>query len=158
MLFIFIPNDTYSHSVLVLILLFAILQVALRLPYDHKVDVYSYGLIVWQMASMMPPYKDFSWKDIFDKVIHGRYRPNIYENWPETFKNLIKGCWAHDADMRPDFTGIVEEIANITERLSNQAMPQPPFEHVSRYTHCRPQPPDVTHSKSKLHSPIALDA
>ncbi len=157
-MFIFIPNVTYSHNALALILSFSVLQVALRLPYNHKVDVYSYGLIVWQMASMRPPYEHFSRKDVYNKVIDGRYRPNIYKNWPPKFKNLIERCWAHDADMRPDFTRIVEDIAIITKRLTNQAMPQPPFEYVSRYTHYSSPTPDVTPSKSKLCSTIARDA
>ena len=32
-------------------------EVALRLPYNEKVDVYSYGIMVWQMARDRVPFK-----------------------------------------------------------------------------------------------------
>ncbi len=136
----------------------SILQVALHQPYNHKLDVYSYGLIVWQMASMMAPFQNFSRDEFFTRVVDGRYRPNIYTNyWPEEFRNLIVECWAHDPNARPDFTKIVKEICNLEKRLSNQAIPQPPIGYLSRIPHSEPLFVGHQH-KPRRRSCVAEDA
>ncbi len=117
------------------------------------------------MAAMRKPFVNYSRNDIYAKVIEGRRRPHVYENWPEEFKSLIQRCWAHDANRRPNFSRVLEDIAKITENLSHQAIPQPPFQHVSWFTGYAPPAVEnvvldsfAKSGRVRERSPFALDA
>lgn len=85
-------------------------EVALRKPYSEKVDVYSYGIMLWQMARDKVPFKGFSKDQYMKQVVHDSERPKIDKNWPAGFSNLLKICWHSDPEKRPSFSVIVLEL------------------------------------------------
>ena len=54
------PNDVYEMTGNTGSLRYMAPEVALRKPYNEKVDVYSYGIMVWQMARDRVPFKGLS--------------------------------------------------------------------------------------------------
>lgn len=79
-------------------------EVALRQPYTEKVDVYSFSIMVWQMARDRVPFKGFN-KDIFMKqVVRYNDRPKLDSSWPAGFSDLLVECWSRDPAKRPTFT------------------------------------------------------
>jgi serine/threonine protein kinase len=46
-------------------------EVALKLPYTEKVDVYSFGILVWQMGRDRVPFKGMKRDDLMNTVVEG---------------------------------------------------------------------------------------
>ena len=79
--------------------------------YDQKVDVYSYALILWEMATNSVPFRNRTNAEIFDHVVtHGR-RLKMTSDITDSMKKLINRCWAENPNERPDFNEIVEDFA-----------------------------------------------
>ncbi|RHZ74608.1 hypothetical protein Glove_220g24 [Diversispora epigaea] len=82
-------------------------------PYSYKSDIYSLGMIMWQMTSGHRPFHDQEHgpKLILD-ILDGK-RPEITEDTPECWANLMKRCWHPDPSQRPT----INEIYNLSRKF-----------------------------------------
>jgi predicted Ser/Thr protein kinase len=79
--------------------------------YDHSVDAFSFGVILWQVvAGEVSPYSSISSFNIPDYVISGNRMP-IPTDAPDYLSTLISECWASDPKTRPTFDEIVARLA-----------------------------------------------
>ena len=85
-------------------------EVAREEPYTEKVDVYSYSIILWQMAKDKVPYSGMSKSDFMKKVVYGGQRPKIDKSWPLPFADMLRACWSDKHTHRPSFKVIVETL------------------------------------------------
>jgi len=78
--------------------------------YDEKVDVYSFGILLWELYTQAEPYKDqFSdLEELIEAVTIDIERPTMPKEVPPRLKDLITSCWHNEADKRPSFASIVE--------------------------------------------------
>jgi len=88
-------------------------EVAEGLPYNHKADVYSFGVILWEMNAGKRPFNGLSRDTFYEQVIHGGGRPSLSKKWPSELNKLISDCWSADIDTRPTFRNIVDTIDNL---------------------------------------------
>ena len=88
-------------------------EVALRKPYNEKVDVYSFGIMVWQMATDGVPFKGLSREQFMQEVVIGKRRPKLDTSWPAGFCNLLTACWHFDSMARPSFSTVVIDLNNL---------------------------------------------
>jgi hypothetical protein len=61
-----------------------------NIKYDYKCEVYSFGILLWEIAEEKTPYENY--KDVKKIVNLGeKYREPFSENnqMPENFKNLV---------------------------------------------------------------------
>jgi len=66
-------------------------MLALNSKYDHSCEVYSFGILLWEIAEGKIPYKDYNdIMSIIELVRHEKYREPFSENSeiPEEFKTL----------------------------------------------------------------------
>jgi len=85
-------------------------EVAESRPYNHKADVYSFGIILWEFLSMKKPYEGMNRQAFYQKVVQEGVRPPIAKKWPKELSTLINQCWSAEIGMRPSFDEIVERI------------------------------------------------
>ena len=97
------PTDTYEMTGNTGSLRYMAGEVALRQPYNEKVDVYSYGILVWQMAKDKVPFKGMNRADFMNQVVRKGVRPKIDKTWPKDFVDLLESCWHVDFTQRPSF-------------------------------------------------------
>ena len=90
-------------------------EVALRKPYTEKADVYSFGIMVWQMARDRVPFKGLSREDFMTHVVTAGERPKLDKSWPTGFSNLLTASWHSDPQLRPSFTVIVSQLEKLSE-------------------------------------------
>ncbi|CAH3191903.1 unnamed protein product, partial [Porites evermanni] len=96
-----------------------------REGFSQKADVYSYGILLQEMATRSEPFSgcQLEPKEIIHRVVMHEdppFRPNIpcIEIKPE-YIDLMVDCWNDDPEERPHFYRIVERLKKISGRGSN---------------------------------------
>jgi NIMA (never in mitosis gene a)-related kinase len=69
-------------------------------PYDCKSDIWSLGVIIFEMAALKPPYEGRDLEELF-KNIQNRPIPNISEKYSPDLRDLINYCLNKKALRRP---------------------------------------------------------
>jgi len=94
-------------------------------PYGKGVDVYSFGILLWEMCTSEKPFVGYSNARHMREVINGGERPKMdsthTSHWPLNLQWMIKSCWSPHPDARPSFETIIETLNNILMELKNQS-------------------------------------
>ena len=93
-------------------------EVALEKPYNEKADVYSFAVILWQMAADQIPYEGASRASYLRYACKYGDRPEMSSRWPNEFKELLSSCWHQELRNRPSFGHVIEVLDRL---ISKQA-------------------------------------
>lgn len=85
-------------------------EVVLGRPYNEKVDVYSFAIVMWALATGREPFSGFDVASHRLRVAVNGERPKLKKSWPDDFKDLLTDCWQFDYSKRPDFKVISYRI------------------------------------------------
>ena len=106
-------NETYEMSGETGSLRYMAPEVADRHTYNHKADVYSFGIILWEMNAGIRPFNNLSRDNFYEQVVHGGERPHLSKKWPLELNKLIAACWSIEIAARPSFGEIVDAIDSL---------------------------------------------
>ncbi len=81
-------------------------EVARCEPYNLTADVYSFGLLLWQVCSLMLPYDGMNRQDHSELVVYGNERPPLDSSWSTPLRILMKRAWEPDPSVRPSMDSI----------------------------------------------------
>ncbi|KAL2613531.1 hypothetical protein R1flu_025223 [Riccia fluitans] len=82
-------------------------------PYDHKADVYSFGIMIWEVLTGEIPYAGLTPLQAAIGVVQRGLRPVMPPTVPPKLAGLAELCWHQDPDQRPEFN----EAVTILEEL-----------------------------------------
>ncbi|EXX50310.1 kinase-like domain-containing protein [Rhizophagus irregularis DAOM 181602=DAOM 197198] len=86
-------------------------EVLRKKPYTQAADIYSFGMIMYFVATGKQPFANHEHNHILVLNICGGIRPEINElELPKCYINLMKRCWDSNPDNRPNTIEIKEEI------------------------------------------------
>uniref|UniRef100_A0A2P2LRC4 non-specific serine/threonine protein kinase n=2 Tax=Rhizophora mucronata TaxID=61149 RepID=A0A2P2LRC4_RHIMU len=88
--------------------------------YGRKVDVYSFGLILWEMLTGTIPYEDMNPIQAAFAVVNKNLRPVIPGNCPPAMRDLIEQCWSLRPEKRPEFSQIVKLLEQLESSLAHE--------------------------------------
>lgn len=88
--------------------------------YYFKVDVYAFGILMFEIVSDSFSYPEFEKGEISDfafriKVANEKYRPKFVVPVKKSLKNLIEACWSDDTNKRPTFGEIFDKLSSNSE-------------------------------------------
>ena len=80
-------------------------------------DVYSFGVILWELYSGKRAWAGYSMVQIFFRLGTLRKGLVIPEDAPSKFKELASACMNFEPEERPSFDSIMEILETITQAL-----------------------------------------
>lgn len=90
-------------------------EVLNQVPYDNKVDVYSYSLVVWAIMMCRHPYGDKDTLYLINDVAMNGEREEINDEWPEEIRSIITTGWDPDPEVRPTMQEIVDRLSDFRD-------------------------------------------
>jgi TPR repeat protein len=82
-------------------------------PYSEKIDVFAFGLILYELVVGRPVFRrDLRWEQIMKMVLND-VRPDLPPEMSEDVKTLIRRCWAGNPSDRPPFDHILGALLRI---------------------------------------------
>jgi serine/threonine protein kinase len=87
--------------------------------YSSAADVYSFGVILWELFSRKIPFHNMNPTEIATNVVNQKDCLPMASNLHPELQQLIKRCTAYDPSHRPSFTQLsseIQEIANSMKR------------------------------------------
>ncbi|CAB4439468.1 unnamed protein product [Rhizophagus irregularis] len=89
-------------------------------PYNQAADVYSFGMIMYYIATGRQPFANCAHDSVLALNICNGIRPEINEQEaPKSYIDLMKNCWDPDPDKRPNAIEI-EKLVNDSFRSGNE--------------------------------------
>ncbi|MBN3306283.1 M3K12 kinase, partial [Amia calva] len=76
-------------------------------PVSEKVDIWSFGVVLWEMLTGEIPYKDVDSSAIIWGVGNNSLQLPVPESCPDGFKILLRQCWNCKPRNRPSFRQIL---------------------------------------------------
>jgi serine/threonine protein kinase len=105
-------------------------EVAFSEPYNRKADIYSFGVLLYELSSLLQPFIGYTMNGHENEVLRYGSRPCLlgYEfYWPMDLAPLINDCWCVDTRQRPTIDRVVERLDGCIRELTS-----PPVEDGQR--------------------------
>lgn len=98
--------------------------------YDYKVDVYSFGMVLYEMFTQIVPYSNMGVDpkkmedgfNLLQEYLYNDVRPMFPSSKAlhSDLKELIKQCWQTESQSRPEFAAIKSVLEEIKSKVEVQ--------------------------------------
>ncbi|PRP78865.1 hypothetical protein PROFUN_01038 [Planoprotostelium fungivorum] len=115
-------------------------EAILNREYSRKSDVWSFGVVVWEILTVSEPFPGINPVEAAIMIIQQGVRPEMPQDTPEDLYSIMNNCWAFDPAYRPDFSQIIQTLVPENKPNSSTAnspthspMHSPPGTGQDRY-------------------------
>ena len=101
--------------------------------YDKSADVFSFGILMWEIASRQKPWKDHLrvrncrglLGNLLQELLQRGERPHADTRWPARYVHCMRQCWSFAPSERPTFSEVVSILSNLAGLQNPQQYPDP---------------------------------
>ncbi|WZZ68945.1 hypothetical protein YC2023_080315 [Brassica napus] len=94
-------------------------------PADEKCDVYSYGVILWELFTLQQPWGRMNAMQVVGAVGFQHRRLDIPDFVDPAIAELISKCWQTDSKLRPSFAEIMVTLKKLQRPATGSNIPRP---------------------------------
>eukprot|EP00897_Mesotaenium_endlicherianum_P010687 jgi/Mesen1/9647/ME000671S09012 len=89
--------------------------------YSNKVDVYSFGIVMWELFTRQIPFASMSPVQAAHAVTK-KIRPVIPEAVPSELCHIMSACWHHEPGQRPTFQEVVALLEDAEQSIRSSVV------------------------------------
>ncbi|KTF71203.1 hypothetical protein cypCar_00044199 [Cyprinus carpio] len=99
--------------------------------YSEKCDVFSWGIILWEVITRRKPFDEIGGPAFrIMWAVHRGTRPPLIENLPKPIESLMTRCWSKDPSQRPSMEEIVKIMSHLMRYFPGSEEPlQYPYQY-----------------------------
>ncbi|KAF5179625.1 Serine/threonine-protein kinase STY13 [Thalictrum thalictroides] len=111
--------------------------------YNHKVDAYSFAIVLWELIHNKLPFEGMSNLQAAYAAAFKNVRPSS-EDLPEDLAFILTSCWKEDPNARPNFNQIIQMLQEYLFKLKPPKPMIPSHVFTSENTIFSPESPGTS--------------
>ncbi|KAJ1437803.1 Serine-threonine/tyrosine-protein kinase, catalytic domain [Sesbania bispinosa] len=92
---------------------------------DEKCDVYSYGVILWELCTLQQPWGGMNPMQVVGAVGFQHRRLDIPDDMDPAIADIIRQCWQTDPKLRPTFAEIMAALKPLQKPITGSQVHRP---------------------------------
>jgi serine/threonine protein kinase len=88
-----------------------------HVTYDHRVDIYSFGMLLWEVMHAQIPFCELSHVEVGRRVSRGERPPMGLHGERVVFEPIIAACWSQAPSRRPAMAEVVQSLLKLEANM-----------------------------------------
>ncbi|KAI9999845.1 hypothetical protein NQD34_011688 [Periophthalmus magnuspinnatus] len=89
-------------------------------PYGEKADVWALGCVLYQMATLQPPFYSSNMLSLANKIVEAQYEPVESGRYSDRVIHMIRWLLSPSPDQRPDIVQVSSSISELLMRAMDR--------------------------------------
>lgn len=115
------PNATFNLAGNTGTSRYMAVEVIRKHPYNCKVDVFSFSILLWELMALCKPYDGLVGQQVKECVSVFGERPAIPRTWPTNLRRIMRRGWSENLLERPFIPEVKETLEKMLEASTKPA-------------------------------------
>jgi serine/threonine protein kinase len=115
------PNSTFNLAGNTGTSRYMAVEVIRKHPYNCKVDVFSFSILLWELMALCKPYDGLVGQQVKECVSVFGERPAIPRTWPTNLRRIMRRGWTENLVDRPFMSEVLEVLLKLKEASAKPA-------------------------------------